>query len=480
MNKKNLILVLGLVSSTALVGCSKDTGSGSGISSLISGKSINVNNIKLPAYKELKLINVVDDEDDYYNYYTVGIEGYDRLKSYYEEDNNEDDSYYRITEFLLPGYPASPGKYSFYYESDKDTDMDITKYYVINNDANKIKSLLGKDVKLVPLKKENSITSAPEQYFVKGYEDADYELKDKRYILVNLQEKNMGEDYEDENFHPVEDEKITFVAESTTPEKALKIMLSMKKEIKEMLNNLLIKEDAEEVYRMLEDEIGRNNANPKESKSFNIEINDGMSIYYSYEYYDGYDGDEYRARLDFISEGDIDLEKYASIDNKPNDLKELVFANYEDANPNTFYLNPNFSIISFEEELLAKVYKEEISSGAMEWDGVSEIEHDIYISGDEDKSVSIEASWLYSDPNVVIEAPTSDIDFGIKEARRVLDEMFVINPKIVDIIEEKVREYIKSGNTEVDLEIELDETWSDIISLTVINGGDGTYEIVIG
>ena len=469
MNKRSLILALSLVSTTALVGCSNKESSFENV--LSSTKNINIDKIKIPSYTEFKLGETLVNTG--YSTDLTNIEGYTRLKSL-----GNDYSGTEYKDFILPGYPEGPNNHEKIYGFDSNSNTD-GRYYVIDNNAQKIKSLLGNDVKLVPIKEDDFGNIYPEQYLVKGYEDFDYTLDDERYIQVNLQEDEIEEKGET---YPVEPVKINFHAESPSYEKALKMMLSMEKEIKTMLDNLLIKEDSDEVLRMIQDEISRNNANPKESSYITIKINENMYIHYGFS---NYLDEEYTVSLSFSSEDNTELDGYKYTHAKPNSLKDLVLGNYKDEEPNSFYLNPNLNLNTFDydfEELLAKIYKDEIATGQIDWDGVSEIESDVVIYEDSDKSVVIDSSLLESlvsgRVGIGIDFQKSDIDFAIKETRKALDKIFIATPEVVDIIVEKITEHINSGSQE-NLSFNVEEDLYEGISINVYTFDGEDYRIVI-
>ena len=107
--------------------------------------------------------------------------------------------------------------------------------------ANKIKTLLGDDIELVPVDKIKSrgdiSYKVPDIYHVKGFEEnKDEDVLEQKYIELALQETII------EDFPP--SEKIAFISSSKqSPAKALELMLSMEGEINTMLNNLLTRQE---------------------------------------------------------------------------------------------------------------------------------------------------------------------------------------------------------------------------------------------
>ena len=249
MDKKKLIII-NLISVGILTGCTKiDMPKEAAVFELTQNNIDDITNIALGYPVEYKLEDTVD------KYGFAKIKGYNNLKAFEVKDDIRNSKYIEL--------PARNKE--LVYPDD---------YYI---EADKIRSLLGDGVELI---KYEVPSGAPELYAVKWYEeDLDEDNKEQRYICLSLQEKY------DKDFGGPYPEKILFGASSSDSETTLKFMLSMEDKIKTMLDNLLSKEESDEVLRFLKEEIYRININPKEESSFGITINKDMYLEYIY-YYD--------------------------------------------------------------------------------------------------------------------------------------------------------------------------------------------------
>lgn len=201
-----------------------------------------------------------------------------------------------------------------------------------------------------------------------------------------------------------------------------------------------------------------------------------MNLYYDYSSSD--EGGTY-VKFAFYCDSYTEDSEPKNVDNKPVDLADLVFKNYKEKYPNQYYLNPNFNVFELNEERLAQIYQKEIQNNEIAWDGVSEIEYDIDIYEEGDRHVYIDLFNNYISLN--IESKQSDTQFAKEQLSKVLDNLFQINPYLVDIITEKVVEFIESGDDSEDLSIELTPGWYNDIDLTVRNKSwNSSYEIYIG
>ncbi|MBQ8997850.1 MAG: hypothetical protein IJ086_04045 [Clostridium sp.] len=266
MDKRKKIIILNLMLSSALVGCSKAEIPESTLVNNLTG--VDLNNINLQAPVNFEVEDLVD------KYGFAKIKGYKNLEFFDVKDDIRNSKYICLSS-------AEDKKLS--YPDD---------YYI---EANKIKSLLGDDTELI---KHELPSGAPELYVVKGYEeDLNEDNLEQRYIYLNLQEKY------DEEYGAPYPEKVSFNASSSDSEKALKSMLSMEDKIKTMLNNLLNKEESDEVLRFLKEEISRISINPEEESSFSITMNEDMHLEYIYYYNE--DENVYYNRFSFSCQGTL-------------------------------------------------------------------------------------------------------------------------------------------------------------------------------
>lgn len=163
-----------------------------------------------------------------------------------------------------------------------------------------MKSLLGDNAELIPIGEVIEINQKDEElenYFLKGYESS-RDGEEQKSILLTLQEK-----------YPIMG--IYFDAQSKDLTKSLKMMLSMEDKISLMLNNLLEKDEAEEVLRFVKEEISRANEEqeqgfvpiytadnkPQYWKSSSISINDSLEL----EILFLHDEETYSVRCELIS-----------------------------------------------------------------------------------------------------------------------------------------------------------------------------------
>lgn len=260
--KKNLIITLSAIILMSATGCSNKNYTTTTVEQNVLNVT-DISNIKIDTPIKFELEDT-SDENGFRK-----VKGYNNLDVFTVEDNIINSKYIHLS-----SYSENP-KYNY-------------------NTAEKIKSLLGENLDLVA--DNSSYFVVPDVYFLKGYEaDTSEGAIEQKSIYLALQEDIP----EDEYLNPPS-EKIGFEASSRTSEKALKTMLSMEDKISTMLNNLLSKEEADEVLQFLKEEISRNYSFPEDESSFTIRINSDLHLEYIYTYSE--EDNMYYNRLSLYSE----------------------------------------------------------------------------------------------------------------------------------------------------------------------------------
>ena len=250
MIKKSLITSTYILSSLMMTGCFNSSLESENTTETSLVNTVNLDNIKIDDFTEFKTNEEVD-ENGYHK-----INGYKNLKSL--------DMKYTIKDIKHLSLPSAKSEPKIFY-----------------NTGDKVKSLLGKNVEVVPYKINDNIQTL---YALKGYEEkVENPTEEKRYIYLNLKDK-----YDEKFGYPVS-EKISFASQASSLEKSLKYILSMEDKIKIMLDNLMKKEYSNEVLKFLREEISRINKSEITQSAYTIDVDQDTYIEFSYIYDEGYD-----------------------------------------------------------------------------------------------------------------------------------------------------------------------------------------------
>lgn len=437
MNKKAILLTLMSISSIGLVGCSSKDDLESNNSQLLSnaGSKINLSNVKLLKSNPL----IIEEQEKGDQAISLSIKGYDRLKILKHDLEYLEDDDYKMARLFIPGYPTSGMHGSFYLDYNSETDSDESKYYMVRK-----KDRLKEIFKNAKYKDIEGLT------YLKGYEPQGLYAKEERVIKIGGEEDFDGEGIHFKTFSEIKNEN------------TLKLMLSMEDKIREVLENILVKEDAEEVIEFLKEEIYRNNDNPNQETNFEVKINDRMYFEYSYHVSND-DKKSTSARFSLRIEGGYEeSDEKKDIGIKPRDLKDMISmysVGKRDDNSHKYYLHPDFDITYLTTEDVNKIYGTDRSK----YFQVSDYDEPHFFPvNNVEESVILEEvdndTWA-----VKIDTETLDEKFIREQLTPILERMLISNKNIVSpMIDVIIEEMNKFDDDYKSFEIEFEDGYSRI------------------